>query len=70
MLQTLLTEADCPLIDSRKYTNYPATGGDHIHYDSLGPSGSAIAREWAKSVGTVVEEIVTSAADDPAHLGN
>ncbi len=37
----------CTLIDSRPWLQYPATGGDGIHYDSLGSQGSAMARDWA-----------------------
>lgn len=37
----------CLLIDSRKYTAYPAVGGDGIHFDSIGESGQRTAEEWA-----------------------
>jgi hypothetical protein len=37
----------CTLIDSRQWTSYPATGGDGIHYDSLGPAGVEMAKDWA-----------------------
>jgi hypothetical protein len=39
----------CLLFDSRKFTNYPATGGDGIHFDSLGEPGRHIAQNWALS---------------------
>jgi len=35
-------------IDSRPLTEYPATGGDGVHY--WGTEGSRIARNWAKEV--------------------
>ncbi|MBF0545431.1 MAG: hypothetical protein HQM08_13405 [Candidatus Riflebacteria bacterium] len=35
-------------IDSRPFTEYPATGGDGIHYST--PEGTPIARSWAKQV--------------------
>lgn len=35
-------------IDSRPYTEYPATGGDGIHY--WGKEGTATAKQWANSV--------------------
>ena len=39
MLHSQLSDLDCQLIDSRKYTHYPVLGGDirgdNIHYDSL-----------------------------------
>jgi hypothetical protein len=37
----------CTLVDSRPWLQYPATGGDGIHYDSLGPAGVAMAKGWA-----------------------
>ncbi len=39
----------CLLYDSRAVTRYPATGGDGIHYNSLGESGARIAESWALS---------------------
>lgn len=39
----------CMLLDSRNYTNYPATGGDGIHFDSLGEPGQRMAENWALS---------------------
>ena len=35
-------------IDSRPLTEYPATGGDGVHYG--GPEGSRIAKGWAEDV--------------------
>jgi hypothetical protein len=46
-LQAAARDEGCSFIDSRPWLEYPATGGDGIHYDSLGPSGSAMARGWA-----------------------
>lgn len=37
----------CLLFDSRKVTSYPDTGGDGIHFDSLGESGQHMADSWA-----------------------
>ncbi len=37
----------CLLFDSRKHTSYPASGGDGIHFNSLGESGQKIAENWA-----------------------
>jgi len=37
----------CLLFDSRKHTSYPASGGDGIHFNSLGESGQMIAENWA-----------------------
>jgi hypothetical protein len=37
----------CLLFDSRNFTSYPATGGDGIHFNSLGESGQKIAENWA-----------------------
>ncbi len=40
----------CHFVDSRKLTHYPATGGDDIHYDYLGPDGMKQTRTWARKV--------------------
>jgi len=37
----------CLLFDSRNFTSYPATGGDGIHFNSLGEPGQLIAEKWA-----------------------
>lgn len=37
----------CLLFDSRNHTSYPASGGDGIHFNSLGESGQKIAENWA-----------------------
>lgn len=39
----------CLLFDSRNYTSYPATGGDGIHFNSLGEAGQHMAENWALS---------------------
>lgn len=39
----------CLLFDSRKFTTYPDSGGDGIHFDSLGESGQIAAGNWALS---------------------
>ncbi len=38
----------CKLIDSRKYTKYPISGGDGLHYG--GKEGALIATQWAEKV--------------------
>ena len=53
-LNRLVTEAvsdSCRLFESAKYTQYPATGGDGIHYWSA--SGTPIAHAWAKEASAV-----------------
>jgi hypothetical protein len=37
----------CLMIDSRKYTIYPAIGGDGIHFNFNGNAGEKIAERWA-----------------------
>lgn len=47
-LDRLVNEAvgnDCVMFDSKKFTNYPATGGDGVHY--WFNAGLPIARKWA-----------------------
>lgn len=39
----------CLLFDSRNFTTYPATGGDGIHFNSLGEVGQHMAENWALS---------------------
>lgn len=47
-IKKLLDEVvDCPMFDSRTVTNYPATGGDGIHYWSA--QGTPIAKSWAEA---------------------
>jgi hypothetical protein len=41
--------SDCVLIDSRDSTFFPETGGDGVHFDSLGEEGIRIAETWAQS---------------------
>ena len=45
VLESELPKYDGVLVDSRKYTKYPASGGDGIHY--WGDEGVATARKWA-----------------------
>jgi hypothetical protein len=40
-------------IDSRPFTEYPATGGDGVHYG--GSEGNKIANDWAKSTYKVIQ---------------
>lgn len=37
----------CLLFDSRNVTSYPASGGDGIHFNTLGEPGARIAENWA-----------------------
>jgi hypothetical protein len=37
----------CLLFDSRDFTHYPATGGDGVHFNTLGEPGQKIAENWA-----------------------
>ena len=39
----------CLLFDSRKFTRYPDSGGDGIHFDTLGENGQRAAEKWALS---------------------
>jgi hypothetical protein len=39
----------CLYFDSIPLTPYPATGGDGLHFDSLGPVGILIGHHWAAS---------------------
>ena len=48
VLHTVLKKNSCKLIDSRKYTKYPSTGGDGLHYG--GQEGGVIATRWAEKV--------------------
>lgn len=47
LLKKLAKKHHCKLIDSRKYTKYPA-GGDGLHYG--GKDGAPIAKYWAEKV--------------------
>lgn len=42
-------------IDSRPFTEYPATGGDGVHYG--GKEGTKIAKNWAKEVFGEIQRI-------------
>lgn len=48
MLKTVTKKNHCKLIDSRKYTKYPSSGGDGLHYG--GQEGGLIATQWAEKV--------------------
>lgn len=48
ILKTVTKKNHCKLIDSRKYTKYPSSGGDGLHYG--GQEGSIIATQWAEKV--------------------
>ena len=48
LLKKLSKSHHCKLIDSRKYTKYPSSGGDGLHYG--GQEGALIATQWAEKV--------------------
>jgi hypothetical protein len=48
LLKKLSKLHHCKLIDSRKYTKYPTSGGDGLHYG--GKEGTLIATQWAEKV--------------------
>lgn len=37
----------CLLFDSRNHTHYPVTGGDGVHFNTLGVPGQQMAGNWA-----------------------
>ena len=49
----------CRIVDSRKYTNYPQTGGDGVHYNFK--NGAEAAAKWARGV---FDEIRTAVSTD------
>jgi hypothetical protein len=51
-------QTGCTLIDSRPWLEYPATGGDGIHYDSLGATGVAMAKDWAAKVFSAISGLL------------
>lgn len=48
--------SDCEIFDSETVTNYPASGGDGIHYWSA--AGTPIAQSWAREVASWFEKNV------------
>lgn len=48
ILKKLAKKHHCKLVDSRKYTKYPDSGGDGLHYG--GKDGTIIATQWAEKV--------------------
>ncbi len=48
ILKSEIAKYDGVLVDSRQYTDYPASGGDGLHYS--GTEGTAKAKTWANSV--------------------
>lgn len=48
LLKKLSKKHHCKLVDSRKYTKYPTSGGDGLHYG--GKEGTLIATKWAEKV--------------------
>ena len=48
LLEKLANQYGCRLVDSRKYTHYPESGGDGLHYNGI--VGTARAKLWAYNV--------------------
>ncbi|MCW5198600.1 hypothetical protein VU07_03495 [Desulfobulbus sp. F4] len=48
LLRSVTKHYGCDVVDSRKYTRYPATGRDGLHYG--GEEGERIASQWAQNV--------------------
>ena len=48
ILNSEIAKYDGVLVDSRKYTEYPSSGGDGLHYS--GTNGTEKAKNWANSV--------------------
>lgn len=49
----------CDFVDSRELTHYPATGGDGLHYDYLGPEGLKQTESWAQKVFETAHEMLS-----------
>lgn len=54
VLKSEIAKYDGTLVDSRQYTEYPASGGDGLHYS--GTEGTAKAKTWANSVMTAIQK--------------
>jgi hypothetical protein len=50
LLKKEVEASGCQLIKSWELTQFPATGGDGIHYDSIPDLGEGLARKWAESI--------------------
>ncbi len=50
ILEKEVEASGCRLIKSWELTQYPETGGDGIHYDSIPNLGETLARGWAQSI--------------------
>ena len=66
MLSRVLPEYGCQLVDSRPFATYPATGGDGLHYDSLGAPGREMSRKWAESVASELEKLIGAPSESSA----
>lgn len=53
ILKSEIAKYDGVLVDSRQYTDYPASGGDGLHYS--GTEGTAKAKTWANSVMNAIQ---------------
>ncbi|MGK5081668.1 hypothetical protein WDW37_00060 [Bdellovibrionota bacterium FG-1] len=51
---------ECAFTDSRALTHYPASGGDGLHYDYLGPEGLRQTDAWATAIYERARAIVSS----------
>ncbi len=50
LLFSMVPSQGCELIMSWTFTQYPALGGDGIHYDVVPKIGPELARQWARNV--------------------
>jgi hypothetical protein len=71
MISRVLPEYRCQLVDSRSFAEYPASGGDGTHYDSLGEPGRTLSQTWAEGVARALARLIATgespdASDWPA----
>jgi hypothetical protein len=50
LLYSIVPSFNCELVLSWAFTQYPALGGDGIHYDGIPGIGPDLARQWARGV--------------------
>ena len=56
-------KSDCDFIDSSQFASYPSTGGDGMHFSTLGSSGIALAGTWASLACAGVTEAISGISD-------
>jgi hypothetical protein len=54
--------APCQLIDSRKYSEYPETGGDGVHY-TFSAAGITATTKWAQGIITELKPVLPDPPD-------